>query len=136
MAKTDETIWFQGDIVNLHRCDNCGELIDGQGQLYWEHQDFTLCLPCLISVSKDYFPSRDSGVSVDGYRKVKIPNNLRWEIWQRDNFTCQYCGAKSDLTLDHIHPESKGGTIDKNNLTTACRRCNSKKGARPLKDKG
>ena len=39
--------------------------------------------------------------------KVKL---TRREIFIRDDYTCQYCGRRtSDLTLDHIHPRSRGG---------------------------
>lgn len=62
--------------------------------------------------------------------KVGIPESLRWEIWERDDFTCQYCGTRRHLTIDHILAESKGGTLDSDNLQTLCRNCNSRKGAR------
>ena len=41
---------------------------------------------------------------------------------------CQYCGASSDLTVDHIIPKSRGGTDSWDNLITACKNCNNKKG--------
>lgn len=63
-------------------------------------------------------------------RKEKITDELRWEIFERDNFTCQICGVRRCLTIDHIHPEILGGTLDKENLRTLCRRCNARKGAR------
>lgn len=62
--------------------------------------------------------------------KAPIPSDLRWEIWQRDNFTCQECGARSNLSIDHIIPESRGGEMSFANLRTLCKRCNSRKGAR------
>lgn len=51
-------------------------------------------------------------------RKAPIPKALRWEIWERDNFTCQHCGTRRDLAIDHIVPESKGGSLDPANLQT------------------
>lgn len=65
-----------------------------------------------------------------GYKKVNIPNNIRWEVWERDNFTCQICGSRKNLAVDHIHPERKGGTLDLTNLQTLCKSCNSRKGAK------
>lgn len=62
--------------------------------------------------------------------KVVIPECLRWEIFERDNFTCQRCGARRWLRVDHIYPESLGGTLDPSNLQTLCRSCNSRKGNR------
>lgn len=58
-----------------------------------------------------------------------IPLDLRWEVWERDNFTCLDCGTRRDLTIDHIIPVSKGGRTVKDNLQTLCRSCNSKKGS-------
>jgi len=57
----------------------------------------------------------------------------RFFVFQRDRFTCQYCGAKApDFTLhiDHITPVSRGGTSDAVNLITACEPCNLGKGAK------
>jgi hypothetical protein len=53
---------------------------------------------------------------------------LRQEIFDRDGSECQYCGSFDDLTCDHIVPLIRGGTNDHDNLTTACRSCNSSKG--------
>lgn len=63
-------------------------------------------------------------------RKQPIPKAVRWAIWERDNFTCQHCGTRRYLAVDHIIPESRGGTLDSANLQTLCARCNSRKGAR------
>jgi len=52
----------------------------------------------------------------------------RQNVFKRDNFECQYCGTRRDLTLDHVLPSSRGGTHSWTNLVTACKRCNAKKG--------
>lgn len=52
----------------------------------------------------------------------------RQNIFKRDNFECQYCGTKRDLTLDHVLPTSRGGPHSWLNLVTACKRCNTVKG--------
>ncbi len=57
---------------------------------------------------------------------------LRFEIFKRDNFTCQYCGRnpKNDgckLHIDHIHPKSKKGKWKEDNLITSCEECNEGK---------
>lgn len=55
------------------------------------------------------------------------------EIFRRDEFSCQYCGAKSGrLTIDHVVPRHRGGAHDWMNLVTACAACNLKKGGRTL----
>ncbi|GLI63673.1 hypothetical protein VaNZ11_006711 [Volvox africanus] len=60
----------------------------------------------------------------------------RRNIMVRDGFCCQYCGSRRDLTLDHVHPVSKGGKETWENLVTACMRCNQKKSDRTLRDLG
>jgi 5-methylcytosine-specific restriction endonuclease McrA len=53
------------------------------------------------------------------------------EIFRRDNYTCQYCGAKPQvLTVDHIIPRRLGGKASWDNLVTACPSCNHRKGGR------
>jgi len=52
----------------------------------------------------------------------------RQNIFKRDGHVCQYCNAKGELTLDHVMPRSRGGQSTWENLTTACKSCNSKKG--------
>jgi 5-methylcytosine-specific restriction endonuclease McrA len=67
-------------------------------------------------------------------RYVHIPFNRivlsRRNVMKRDQNTCQYCGSRSDLTLDHIMPRSRGGRDAWENLVTACNRCNVRKGNR------
>jgi len=64
--------------------------------------------------------------------KQPIPPDLRWEVWERDNFTCRHCGVRRHLSVDHIIAESKGGPMTLDNLQTLCRSCNSRKGAGPI----
>ncbi|WP_026999092.1 HNH endonuclease [Eisenibacter elegans] len=59
------------------------------------------------------------------YRGVMLN---RHNIFRRDHHQCQYCGAVKDLTLDHVLPRSRGGRSSWENLVTACKRCNSRKG--------
>lgn len=66
-----------------------------------------------------------------------ISKSLRFDIFKRDAFTCQYCGRRPPdvvLELDHIHPVSKGGDNDEMNLVTACFDCNRGKRDRVLQD--
>jgi len=65
------------------------------------------------------------------YSKVVLS---RRNVMRRDSFECQYCGKKSDLTIDHILPRSRGGKDTWENLTTACEKCNVKKGNRTPKE--
>lgn len=71
--------------------------------------------------------------------KRKNPSKkLRFEVFKRDRFTCQYCGAQPPgavLVCDHIDPVALGGTTTIDNLITACEPCNQGKGKRPLGDR-
>lgn len=52
----------------------------------------------------------------------------RRRLFERDSFTCQYCGEKpSKLTVEHIIPRSQGGKNVWQNVTTACTPCNAYK---------
>lgn len=46
-------------------------------------------------------------------------------ILERDSYTCQKCGSKDYLEVNHIIPKSKGGTNDTNNLITLCDLCHA-----------
>lgn len=57
----------------------------------------------------------------------------RSNVFVRDQFVCQYCGhkfVKSQLTLDHVVPIVQGGRKVWENIVTACKPCNQKKGGR------
>jgi 5-methylcytosine-specific restriction endonuclease McrA len=48
-----------------------------------------------------------------------MSKKLRFEVFKRDSFTCQYCGKTPPLVVlevDHIHPVSKGGSCGMDNL--------------------
>lgn len=66
-----------------------------------------------------------------------ISKKTRFEVFKRDGFKCQYCGAAAPdvlLEVDHIQPVSKDGQHDMLNFVTACKPCNLGKGARKLDD--
>jgi 5-methylcytosine-specific restriction endonuclease McrA len=63
----------------------------------------------------------------------------RQHIYERDGYTCKLCRAPltpETATLDHVIPRSKGGSGAVNNLVTACRTCNQKKGDKLMRDYG
>jgi len=67
------------------------------------------------------------------YRRIPHQTRAlsRKNILLRDRNTCQYCGVtlhSSDLTLDHVHPRSRGGLSTWENLVAACHNCNRRKG--------
>lgn len=60
----------------------------------------------------------------------------RKNILRRDGHQCMYCGAHTGLTVDHIIPKSRSGEDSWENLTTACLRCNNRKGDRTPDEAG
>ena len=77
----------------------------------------TFNLPSVIKI-RDFV--KYDNLSVDLSRK---------NILSRDENFCQYCGNKnSPLTIDHILPKGRGGQDSWENLVTACKNCNQKKG--------
>lgn len=69
--------------------------------------------------------------------RKSLSKKVRFEVFKRDSFTCQYCGkAAPDVVLhiDHIQPVSKDGEDDITNLITSCFDCNMGKSDRELSD--
>ncbi len=60
----------------------------------------------------------------------------RFNLFLRDEFSCQYCGGKGDLTFDHVIPRARGGITSWENVVAACAPCNLHKGSRSLRQSG
>lgn len=60
----------------------------------------------------------------------------RFNLFLRDGFCCQYCGARGDLTFDHVVPRSKGGVTSWENVVAACSPCNLRKANKSLRASG
>lgn len=83
----------------------------------------TLRIPSVV-VLKDY---------VKPQKKVAF---TRFNLFLRDEFRCQYCGAKGDLTFDHVVPRASGGVTSWQNVVAACSPCNLRKGSKALHQTG
>lgn len=74
-----------------------------------------------------YPEEKENKLKKKSIKRIPISKKLRFEVFKRDSFTCQYCGNESPdvlLEIDHIDPVSKGGKNNILNLITACKDCN------------
>ena len=101
-------------------------------------------LPKSIHRCRRYPTKFNSGRDISGgstrsaeMKRQSLSKKVRFEVFKRDSFTCQYCGKKAPeviLVVDHIEPIAKGGSDDMLNLITSCFDCNSRKSDRTLDD--
>lgn len=65
------------------------------------------------------------------YKKQRISSFIRRRVIERDGLRCVYCDddlTDQEIHLDHVIPESQGGSTTYENLQVTCRRCNIAKG--------
>jgi len=82
-------------------------------------------------------PEKKDRWIISNYAEVignyKRPSYIEWQhlrsiVFERDNWTCVYCGQRGGvIECDHVVPISKGGTNSIENLVTACFKCNRSK---------
>lgn len=72
----------------------------------------------------------------DYVRPARTAAFTRFNLFLRDEFCCQYCGAKGEMTFDHVIPKSRGGRTSWENVVAACGPCNLKKGSRSVAEAG
>ena len=68
----------------------------------------------------------------DYVKRDQTPTFSRYNVYLRDNFTCQYCGQEFEtrlLTFDHVVPRHHGGVSSWTNVVAACSPCNHRKGS-------
>ena len=56
--------------------------------------------------------------------------NIKKYLYKRQNGRCAYCNRefdKSELTIDHVFPQAKGGKTSMSNCVLACFKCNQAK---------
>ncbi len=63
---------------------------------------------------------------------MTITATTRLAVRARAHYACEYCGvsevdAGGELTIDHYHPKSRGGSDELDNLLYCCTRCNQYK---------
>lgn len=89
---------------------------DGQASVRSEHT--TMRRPAVIRLATYVRVPRDA-------HRRKI---TRRAVFARDGWACQYCGTRSQLTVDHVIPRSKGGSSEWENIVASCAPCNRRKG--------
>jgi len=70
---------------------------------------------------------------IPGPGRRKLPRRIRLAVIERDGYVCGICDLEvdpADVHIDHIHPVSRGGTDDLDNLRVTHSRCNIRKGAK------
>jgi 5-methylcytosine-specific restriction endonuclease McrA len=82
-----------------------------------------------------------SVIRLHHFVKKPVPPTISFNkknILKRDGYTCQYCGRNSGerMTIDHVIPKSQGGRTVWENVVSACRACNLKKGNKGLTEAG
>jgi 5-methylcytosine-specific restriction endonuclease McrA len=97
----------------------------------------------IVAEYEDYVHSPSTAIKIpsvvvlkDYVKPQKRVAFTRFNLFLRDEFSCQYCGAKGDLTFDHVVPRAKGGVTSWENVVAACSKCNLRKGSRSLKHSG
>jgi 5-methylcytosine-specific restriction endonuclease McrA len=107
--------------VTLVVCGNAQVIAEDPSVLF-RSQRLSVALPLIVQVP-----------TYVELRPLVKKNVVRRVLFCRDNWRCTYCGRDGgarDLTLDHVKPLSRGGTHSWDNVVTACRRCNQRKGDR------
>jgi len=107
-------------------------------------EDWTQLTPdtdeiCIYGVKKNY--KMPEIIILTRYNKV-AHREIRFckrAVFRRDAYTCMYCGDKPSvdlLSMDHVKPKKHGGTSIWENIVTACKSCNTRKGAKSLEQAG
>ncbi len=129
-----EVLVLNSDYEPLNVCNMRRALVMvylGKAEVLHAHESFQ------ASVITDFPPP--SVVKLRHHVRRPLPELRlsRRTVFARDNYTCQYCGITSkDLTIDHVTPKRHGGQMHWENLVTACRKCNMKKGDKWLNQSG
>jgi hypothetical protein len=109
--------WSLGEVIAKYR----GGIQNDGTESYLE-------TPSIIAIRGNGFNPARNG-------KVALTNKT---LFGRDRHICAYCGdhfpLAGQLSRDHIVPRSRGGVDDWMNVVTACKRCNTHKGSKSLKE--
>ena len=111
-------------------CSGRAEVIEPYENEFIRSGQSTFNVPCVIKYTRGDVAAR----AKRGKRKV-----TKSILYERDEKCCQYCGKplkKSEVTIDHIIPKSRGGNNSWKNLVVSCTRCNNIKRDRTTEEAG
>ena len=135
--KQKKTLVIDSSYMPRSIIDSCRAFVisyKGNAEVIHEHNEsFGLVNP-LLDIKKP------SIIKVNKYVNTRFQKVLfsRENVFKRDNYECVYCGCNNHktLTLDHVHPKSKGGQNTFENVVTACKKCNGEKADLTLEEYG
>ncbi len=77
-----------------------------------------------------YLTPEAAMANLQALQRREAVKQWRQSIKEAFGCKCAYCGVKSEqLTLDHVHPKTKGGEDLATNIDPACQGCNHEKGS-------
>lgn len=114
------------------QCDSCTAIARREGRRLWRR---TPSGKAKRRAEKSSRRAVERGVEADLIDPIRV--------FERDGWRCHLCGCKTPRSLrgtykdaapelDHMVPLAANGTHTWGNVACACRRCNMKKGAKPL----
>lgn len=115
------SLWCWQDAVKAAYCDRVTIIAEYDRIVH--SPSIEIHIPSVI-VLKDYV------------KPVKTSAFTRFNLFLRDGFTCQYCGAMGDMTFDHVVPRARGGKTTWANVVASCSPCNLRKGSKSVKEAG
>ncbi len=102
----------------------------GDGQLSLWDTDFTSAGPVLGQDPVRHEVPATLRLLNQVKKKWKAPRFRKKVLFNRDDWSCQYCGKQlswDSVTIDHVMPSSRGGQTTWLNCVTACKQCNKHK---------
>ena len=130
-------------IIECYECCYClQEVMDSSPRVSKETK--TLCSDCAFEVARDLASTKGSGLGgaavewffrdlIDEFfphKRKALSKRIRLLILEKYKYTCNHCGGRDKLEIDHIKPYFKGGSSDPSNLQVLCKPCNIKKGSK------
>lgn len=113
---------IDGRVFGICQLGSCGEE---------DHRAFVLTYRLgRAAVSGDELLAEVEGVLMRRAGKRRISAEQRLRVLKKCGYKCMACGARDDLSIDHLRAVSLKGTDEDDNLQVLCRRCNSRKGNR------